>query len=160
MAKRLLIILIIGALLIVGELSWPVISAWTGLNRHQRLVAGLAEVQRAVEAYGVDHNGEYPQSLTEVLAAGELTAMPENPYTHRPMPVLDTNAEPRPGGVVYYAWGPFDAAVGYRRDRYLLAVYGVQEVDEFNAPDTGWHPRCPGYAISWRRVVYLLTNAG
>jgi hypothetical protein len=105
------------------------------LRRTYMLREGLRLVHLAVERYAVEHAGSYPTSLHELEAQGYIADWPRNPYGKGEMAILRPLDKPRPGALVYIAFGPLvalgqppaDGEVKYELecDQYLLGVYGA-----------------------------------
>ena len=139
MTKKNVIILfiVVGVVAAVG--GWLSAEALAAKIKQDRLTDGLGELKVAVEAYAMDHLDSYPASLDELVAAGFLEKMPENPYTHEPMPVLEPEDDPVPGGVVYVGYGGVSIDVvdsdPQYIPKYLLVVYAGKPVDKHH-PDT------------------------
>ena len=135
MTKRGIITLFISVAIVAGVGGWLSAEALAAKIKRDRLADGLGEIQMAVERYAVDHEGVYPASLDEVLAAGTLSEMPENPYTKQPMPVLAPADAPVPGGVVYVAYGGWEIPGGGSsgQPEYVLVVYADKPVDKYEA---------------------------
>ena len=68
----------------------------------------LHSVQLALERFAVDAEDHgYPYNIDEVIAAGYLEALPLNPFSGKPMRVLENKAALSPGDFVYEPlWSP------------------------------------------------------
>jgi hypothetical protein len=158
MTKKRVIVLFIVVGVLAALAGWLSAEALAAKIKRDRLADGLGQVQLAVERYGFDHFGHYPVSLADVLADGTLDAMPENPYTKQPMPVLVPADAPVPGGVVYVAWGPRIAAsegvVRQENIDYIITAYGLAGQAGMEPPELEQSPAQAELAsIKWNRVV-------
>jgi hypothetical protein len=96
-------LLFAAAVLLMLAVVLPVRACVNGI-RHASKVArseqNLHAVQLALERFAVDAEGEYPYHVDELLAAGYLEQLPENPFTRQPMRCVETDnsaAPPPPG---------------------------------------------------------------
>jgi hypothetical protein len=70
-------------------------------EREEQTRANVAVIQAVLERYSVENRGLYPADLQTLITEGYLDALPENPYTGKPMRgVLLEQRDP--GGVVYW----------------------------------------------------------
>ncbi len=162
MTKRGVIVLFIAVAVAAGVLGWLSAEALAAKIKRDRLADGLGEVQRAVEVYAIDHAGAYPASLDELLAAGTLAAMPENPYTKQPMPVLAAKDDPVPGGVVYVAWGPLiadnEGVARQENFQYVIAAFGRTRRSEAQPPELEEAGCVATAALDWSQVELYKTT--
>lgn len=168
MTKRNVIILFIMVGLAAGAAGWLSAHWLAARIQLDRATARLHDIQLAVERYAVDHQGRYPATLADAEAAGALPAMPENPYTKEPMPVLAPGDPPVAGGVVYVPAGPVLTPVPRPADelvpvagdydQYFLLVYGEEETADATPPSLPPAVATQLAQVDWPRAALVLTE--
>lgn len=125
MKKVLIALMFVVIAVLAGLGGWWTAQALAQRIHNEQAAERLGEIQRAVEAYAVDHDGSYPAALADVLER-----LPDNPYADGAMPVLAAGDAPVSGGVVYLPAGTRVAGDGesggprMEYSSYALLVYG------------------------------------
>jgi hypothetical protein len=114
-----ILLMMVIAITIAAGISWP--DSTTVLNLYLSR-DNYSQLELALERYATDqpHWG-YPESIEELVTAGYLTGVPQNPWTHQPMDEVLVQDTPTPGDYCYQA---FLLDHRGRREVWLLVVYG------------------------------------
>lgn len=158
MTKRGIIILFVVVAIIVGIGDWLTAEA-LAKDKRERLGEGLGRVGVKVKRYAFEHDGCYPESLEALLAERYLDRMPENPYTHEPMPILQPEDDPVPGGIVYLKY-TLPASEGTEDEQdvdvYHLVVFADKPIRRFTRYPSNeyWHESVE--SIKWEWVVWII----
>jgi hypothetical protein len=174
-----------------GALGLVLGALWLGgllvrLEQQRRLWQGAQQIAAAIERYGRDTAGSYPQDSSDLLRQGYLAQWPPSPYGGRMQP-LTASAAAQPGGFVYLPSGPLIAAgpgstaqpplLPQQVDSYALLVYGPGRYPaQVRAAHAAWRehaaqqdaqPPVEEYTvydlapqIDWARVVLVLSAGG
>lgn len=95
----------------IGALAWLIFAVWVPGCQYEGKLAlakqNMHKIQLGLERFAVDSAGSvYPHQIDELIQAGYLEQMPENPFSGQPMRCVPLKGEHRRGDFSYLARGP------------------------------------------------------
>lgn len=131
-------VMIVGALVlgfiqlvmgIVAAISIPSFMMVRDKAEEAEVKQNLHMIQLSVERYAVDHAGDYPLDVQDVISSSYMAEFPINPFTKQPMRSIQPGAVPYEGEFSYEVVMQDARPAGYK-----LTAYGSAKTGDPNAP--------------------------
>jgi hypothetical protein len=120
--KRRSLLLVIW-IIILMFLGWDYyIYAQLAEIRNKTTLGNLHQIQMGLEIYAVNHGGEVPMNIYDLVLKRFLSDIPENPFTRKPMRNIEYGSSPYRGEFTY-----IPIASDGRATEYILVGYGTEK---------------------------------